>query len=216
MTLKFHFLHITREIIIMTIIEKAARAIYNAQLDHFGKYRGNVDVLYEDLSDARQNELMREAFAAFSAAAKPASELVTQFHWTFGIPSPYRPSEIEPDREKMRLRIDLEEFLELVDACGMELFVHGQSVALENCAFISNGKTPDPVEIADALGDGIYVKYGHAIERGIPLDDVLREIHRSNMSKLGADGLPILRDDGKILKGPNYSPPDIAKVLYGA
>jgi len=98
----------------------------------------------------------------------------------------------------------------------MELFAHGHHVTLENCAFISNGKTPDPVEIADALGDGIYVKYGHAIERGIPLDDVLREIHRSNMSKLGDDGKPVLRNDGKILKGPRYSPPDIAKVIYGA
>ena len=114
----------------------------------------------------------------------------------------------------MRLNIDLEEFLELVSACGMELFHKGEPVLLENCTFISNGKTPDPVEIADALGDGIYVKYGHAIERGLPLDDCLREIHRSNMSKLDANGNPILRDDGKILKGPNYSPPDLDGVIY--
>ena len=200
----------------MTTIEKMARAIWNAQLDHYGKYRGNVDTPFDDLSDARQRELMNEARYAFHAMPKPIFELVTKFHWAFEIPSPYTLSEIEPDREKMRLRIDLEEFLELVESCGMELFAHGHPVALENCAFIPNGKAPDPVEIADALGDGVYVKYGHAIERGIPLDDVLREIHRSNMSKLGDDGKPILRDDGKILKGPNYSPPDIAKVIYGA
>ncbi len=200
----------------MTTIEKAARAIYNAQLDHFGKYRGNVDTPYEDLSEGRQGELAREAWAAILAATAPhISALVEDFHGAFNIPATATLSEIETDREKMRLRIDLEEFLELVAACGMELFAHGLPVRLEDCAFISNG-VPNPVEIADALGDGIYVKYGHAIERGIPLDDVLREIHRSNMSKLGADGLPILRDDGKILKGPNYSPPDIAKVLYGA
>lgn len=201
----------------MTIIEKAARAIYNAQLDHFGKYRGNVDTPYEELSEGRQGELMREAWAAILAINVPyISVLVEDFHAAFDIPAPSALSEIETDREKMRLRIDLEEFLELIDACGMELFAHGHHVQLENCAFISNGKTPDPIEIADALGDGIYVKYGHAIERGIPLDDCLREIHRSNMSKLGDDGKPILRNDGKILKGPNYSPPDIAKVIYGA
>ncbi len=200
----------------MTTIEKMARAIWNARLSHDGEFRGNVDTPFDELSGARQGELENEAFAAFWAAPKPISELVAEFHDAFNVPAPYRPSEIEPDREKMRLRIDLEEFLELVEACGMELFAHGHPVALENCAFIPNGKAPDPVEIADALGDGVYVKYGHAIERGIPLDDVLREIHRSNMSKLGDDGKPILRDDGKILKGPNYSPPDIAKVLYGA
>lgn len=200
----------------MTTIEKMARAIWNAQLDHYGKYRGNVDIPFDRLSDKRQEELMREAIAAWNATPKLATELVAEFHDAFNVPAPYRPSEIEPDREKMRLRIDLEEFLELVEACGMELFAHGHPVALENCAFIPNGKAPDPVEIADALGDGVYVKYGHAIERGIPLDDVLLEIHRSNMSKLGDDGEPVLRNDGKILKGPRYSPPDIAKVIYGA
>ena len=54
----------------MTIIEKAARAIYNAQLDHFGKYRGNVDTPYEDLSEGRQGELAREAWAAILAYRK--------------------------------------------------------------------------------------------------------------------------------------------------
>ena len=201
----------------MTIIEKIARAIYNAQLDHFGKYRGNVDVPYEDLSEGRKAELGREAWAAILAIKAPyISALVEDFHDAFDIPAPSALSEIEADREKMRLRIDLEEFLELVDACGMTVYAHGLPVELSDCAFISNGNTPDPVEIADALGDGIYVKYGHAIERGIPLDDVLREIHRSNMSKLGNDGKPVLRGDGKVLKGPNYSPPDITKVLYGA
>ena len=200
----------------MTIIEKMARAIWEARLSHNGEFRGNVDTPFVDLSEGRKAELGREAWAAILAIKAPyISVLVGDFHDAFDIPAPFALSELEPDREKMRLRIDLEEFLELVDACGMELFVHGQSVALENCAFIPNGNTPNPVDIADALGDGIYVKYGHAIERGIPLDDVLREIHRSNMSKLGTDGKPILRDDGKVLKGPNYFPPDIAKVLYG-
>lgn len=198
----------------MTIIEKMARAIWTARINHDGECRGNVDTPFDELSEGRRLTLTREALSAYNALG-PIYSLVNQFHDAFSIPAPSKLSELEPDREKMRLRIDLEEFLELVDACGMELFVHGERAALENCAFLSNGKTPDPVEIADALGDGIYVKYGHAIERGIPIDDCLAEIHRSNMSKLDKDGLPIYREDGKVLKGPNYSPPDIEKVLYG-
>lgn len=71
----------------------------------------------------------------------------------------------------------------------------------------------DEVEVADALGDLIYVIYGTAISFGIDLDAVVAEIHRSNMSKLGEDGKPIYREDGKVLKGPNYFKPDILGVL---
>ncbi len=69
------------------------------------------------------------------------------------------------------------------------------------------------VEIADALADIIYIAYGTAIAYGIDLDAVITEVHRSNMSKLGADGKPIMRNDGKVLKGPNYFKPDIKGVL---
>ncbi len=69
------------------------------------------------------------------------------------------------------------------------------------------------VEIADALADIIYIAYGTAIAYGIDLDAVITEVHRSNMSKLGADGKPITREDGKVLKGPNYFKPGIKKVL---
>lgn len=71
----------------------------------------------------------------------------------------------------------------------------------------------DLVEIADALGDMMYIIYGTAISYGIPLDDIFNEIHASNMSKLGEDGKPIRREDGKILKGPKFFRPDIAKFL---
>lgn len=73
--------------------------------------------------------------------------------------------------------------------------------------------TNDLAEIADALGDLAYIIWGTALEYGIPLDEVIGEIHRSNMSKLGADGKPLIREDGKVLKGPNYTPPDIAGIL---
>ena len=71
----------------------------------------------------------------------------------------------------------------------------------------------DIVEIADALTDIIYVAAQQAVKWGLPIDALLREVQRSNMSKLGADGLPIYREDGKVLKGPNFSEPQISTVL---
>lgn len=63
--------------------------------------------------------------------------------------------------------------------------------------------------ILDAICDSIYVLIGLALKMGFNLDGAFAEVHRSNMSKLGADGEPILREDGKILKGPNFTPPKL-------
>jgi predicted HAD superfamily Cof-like phosphohydrolase len=68
-------------------------------------------------------------------------------------------------------------------------------------------------EIADALTDILYVVYGAGHAFGIDLDDCFSEVHRSNMTKLGANGRPIYREDGKVLKGPNYSEPDLTQFL---
>jgi predicted HAD superfamily Cof-like phosphohydrolase len=73
----------------------------------------------------------------------------------------------------------------------------------------------DLENIAKELADIIYIVCGTAVSYGIPLDRVFDEVHRSNLSKLGDDGKPLRREDGKILKGPNYSPPNIKKILYG-
>jgi predicted HAD superfamily Cof-like phosphohydrolase len=75
---------------------------------------------------------------------------------------------------------------------------------------IDNG---DLVEVADAIADILYVTAQQARLIGLPVDALLREVQRSNMSKLGVDGNPVYREDGKVLKGPNFSEPDIAKVL---
>ena len=72
----------------------------------------------------------------------------------------------------------------------------------------------DIVEIADALADIVYVAVGTAIAYGVPFDKVFAEVHRSNMSKLDKDGKPIYREDGKVMKGENYEPPNIRKVLF--
>ena len=75
--------------------------------------------------------------------------------------------------------------------------------------------TRDTVEAADALADLVYVIYGMALETGIDLAAVLAEVQRSNMSKLGTDGRPIYREDGKVLKGPGYFAPDVPAPRRG-
>ena len=72
----------------------------------------------------------------------------------------------------------------------------------------------DIVGIADAIADLLYVVHGAALTFGIPVDDVFAEVHRSNMTKLGDDGAPILRADGKVMKGPSYSPPQLEPILH--
>lgn len=71
----------------------------------------------------------------------------------------------------------------------------------------------DVVEVADALTDLLYVVYGAGHAFGIDLDDCFLEVHESNMSKLGEDGRPIYRDDGKVLKGPDFFQPNLKEIL---
>ena len=70
------------------------------------------------------------------------------------------------------------------------------------------------VDVADALTDLLVVIYGAGHAFGLDLDACFKEIHRSNMSKLGEDGKPIYREDGKVLKGPEYTEPDLESTLY--
>lgn len=70
-----------------------------------------------------------------------------------------------------------------------------------------------PEELTKELADLLYVVYGFAVTFGLPIDEVFERVHRSNMSKLGDDGKPIYREDGKVLKGPNYQPPDLTDLF---
>ena len=85
----------------------------------------------------------------------------------------------------------------------------------ENEEYLEAANNNDMVEVADALGDMLYILCGTIIEHGMEhkIDEIFREIQNSNMSKLGADGSPIYREDGKVLKGPNYFKPDIEGIL---
>lgn len=119
---------------------------------------------------------------------------VVEFHAAYDVP--IRSSPGFPDDKRVSLRKSLiwEEVAELFDAIDRK----------------------DLVDTADGIADAIVVLIGTALEFGIPLDRVMEEVHRSNMSKLGADGRPVLREDGKVLKGPNFTPPDIQSILVEA
>jgi predicted HAD superfamily Cof-like phosphohydrolase len=85
----------------------------------------------------------------------------------------------------------------------------------ENEEYLEAANKGDLVEVADALGDMLYILCGTIIEHGMQdkIESVFDEIQRSNMSKLGADGKPIYRQDGKVLKGPNYFKPNLKEIL---
>lgn len=85
----------------------------------------------------------------------------------------------------------------------------------ENEEYLEAANNNDLVEVVDALGDMLYILCGTIIEHGMQykIEEVFDEIQRSNMSKLGEDGQPIYREDGKVLKGPNYFKPNIAEIL---
>ncbi len=138
--------------------------------------------------------------------------LVRRFHHVYGLPVQTDGASLERESLHMRMSLIAEEFAELVGA------VYGQAARNEvesgyRSAVAVDGGGRDAVEAADALADLVYVIYGMALETGIDLAAVLAEVQRSNMSKLGADGKPIYREDGKVLKGPGYFAPDVAQVL---
>ena len=85
----------------------------------------------------------------------------------------------------------------------------------ENEEYLEAVQNNDLVEVADALGDMLYILCGTIIEHGLQhkIEAVFDEIQRSNMSKLGEDGNPIYREDGKVMKGPNYFKPDFSKII---
>lgn len=85
----------------------------------------------------------------------------------------------------------------------------------ENKEYLEAAQNKDMVEVADALGDMLYILCGTIIEHGMQhkIEEVFNEIQRSNMSKLGSDGKPIYREDGKVMKGPNYFKPKIQSIL---
>lgn len=118
---------------------------------------------------------------------------VEEFHEVFKIGNAEKLTLIDEKDYTLRYNLIKEENEEYLDAC----------------------KKGDMVEIADALGDQLYILFGTILKHGLQhkIEEVYDEIHRSNMSKLDEKGQPVLRDDGKILKSSLYFKPEIRRVL---
>jgi len=119
---------------------------------------------------------------------------VQEFHEAFGLGVQQSPI-ANLSMQKLKLRFDL--------------------MDEENQEYLEAAENNDLVEVADALGDMLYILCGTILEHGMQhkIEEVFNEIQRSNMSKLGADGKPIYREDGKVMKGPNYFKPNIESIL---
>lgn len=148
-----------------------------------------------------------------TGGAPSPMELVMEFHRTYSVPiRPFDDPTLSYERLDLRMRLIAEEFAELVGA------VYGKraraiiEAATEKAAAADDGER-DVIEAADALADLVYVIFGMAIESGMDLDSVLAQVQASNLSKLMPDGSVKLREDGKVLKGPNFFPPNIARGL---
>ena len=125
---------------------------------------------------------------------KKPIQAVSKFHEAFGLSIENKPTaNISSDISNLRYNLMKEENEEYLEAT----------------------KKNDLIEIGDALGDMLYILCGTIIAHGFQdkIEEIYDEIQRSNMSKLGSNGKPIYREDGKVLKGPNYFKPDIEKVL---
>lgn len=146
---------------------------------------------------------------------------VMDFHEAFGHPTRFEPQVPSFEERKLRVNLIVEEVGEFIVASGLmdhvtfKLFDTLERY-LKNATEEQFAKAPAPhmVEAADALADIDYVIQGANLVWGFPAEAIGEEVHKSNMSKLGLDGQPIHREDGKVIKGPNYFPPRIEAILF--
>ncbi|WP_307821519.1 MazG nucleotide pyrophosphohydrolase domain-containing protein [Streptomyces coffeae] len=120
------------------------------------------------------------------------ADLVRVFHLAFGLDARTTPTAVSSELAAQRQDLLAEEVAEVAEASAEGTLAH----------------------LAHELADVVYVAYGTALVHGIDLDAVIAEIHRANMTKLGPDGRPTLRADGKVLKGDHYQAPDVPAVLH--
>ena len=121
-------------------------------------------------------------------------ECVEEFHEIYKLRNSKNPiGKLENEKEKLRFELMKE----------------------ENEEYLEAAEKGNVIEIADALGDMLYILCGTIIEHGMQnvIEEVFEEIHKSNLSKLDENGKPIYREDGKVIKGPNYFPPNIEKIM---
>lgn len=140
---------------------------------------------------------------------KPTVQMVREFHKTFGHPAPDTVTVPTGYTQLLRVSLIAEELLELCESLNISLDITNGKVSIGK-----NSDLPiDMVEAADALADLDYVVAGANVVFGFPAEQIVSHVHDSNMSKLGEDGKPIYREDGKILKGPGYWKPNIGQFI---
>lgn len=143
--------------------------------------------------EALKQEALLTAMVEDGILVTNSAALVAQFHTAFGVPVLDAPQIPAADRVALRVRLLREEFDEFIAA-----------VESRDFAAVAH-------ELADLqiVLDGTFLEFG----LGSLKPHLVNAVHASNMSKLGGDGQPVTRDDGKVMKGPNYQPPDIAALL---
>lgn len=178
------------------------------------------------MSDARQNPALPPLPTELWEGESVRSRSLRQFHDRFGHLNNLRTDDgrlhpVDMNTPEMKefmfqgFTMLAEEFHELAGAIFGPVWRRLLEVAVE---FLLESNEPqnltiDSVEVIDALTDISYLVEGRFVGVGVPSDAAFDEVHASNMSKLGADGKPIYREDGKILKGSNYCPPNLAPLL---
>lgn len=125
---------------------------------------------------------------------KKRLEAVREFHERFGLGIQAKPTaDLGPEKNRLRFELMKE----------------------ENEEYFHAANQGNMVEVADALGDMLYILCGTILEHGMQdkIEEIFEEIQKSNMSKLGPDGKPVYREDGKVLKGPAYFAPRLHEIL---
>ncbi len=132
-------------------------------------------------------------------------DMVLEFHDAFN-----HPINVDPSNEEINLRKSLidEEATE-----AYQEFVNLLNPREVTIPLLAQERKETLAALTKELADILYVVWGTAISFGLPLEEVFRRVHESNMSKLGDDGKPIYREDGKVLKGPNYKPVDLRDLF---
>lgn len=180
---------------VMIDVKPQQRPVYlHAQLTAINFYEKEGFVKYGPKFSECDIEHYCMKYAAGRKALNKVIGSVEEFHEAFKIANEYAPKALLSDADYLlRHRLMHEENEEYLDAC----------------------KKGDLTEIADALGDKLYILCGTILKHGLQdkIEEVFNEIHRSNMSKLDENGQPLFREDGKVLKGTRYFKPDIKRVL---
>ena len=127
-------------------------------------------------------------------------DIVEEFHAAFGHSIKER---VTSEILDFRMKLISEEFEELLEAV----------VIMASNMDVGNYRVEDYEHVIKELADLQYVISGFAVSLGIPLQVAFNRVHQSNMSKLGPDGRPILRSDGKVLKSENYRPPSLIDLI---